>query len=88
MQTTFSENIFSRHYQNLANIIILQITETIVLQSLDIFDEICSLKFSRLKFLIFFMLGKVTWNEDVWGSGIIAPYILNLDTRWRWVISF
>jgi len=23
-----------------------------------------------------------------WESGGIAPHILNLNTRWRWVVSF
>jgi hypothetical protein len=23
-----------------------------------------------------------------WGSGGIAPHILNLSTKWRWVVSF
>jgi len=25
--------------------------------------------------------------ETYWGSGSIAPHILNLGTRWRWVVS-
>jgi hypothetical protein len=29
-----------------------------------------------------------TSHEDIWGSGGIAPSILNLGTRWRWVIAF
>jgi hypothetical protein len=24
----------------------------------------------------------------IWGSGGIAPHILNLSTKWRWVVSF
>jgi hypothetical protein len=27
-------------------------------------------------------------SESVWGNGDIAALILNLGTRWRWVISF
>jgi len=27
-------------------------------------------------------------HEDVWGSVSRAPRILNLGTRWRWVVSF
>jgi hypothetical protein len=27
-------------------------------------------------------------HEDVHGSGDIAPRILNLDTRWRWIVNF
>jgi len=26
--------------------------------------------------------------EMQWGSGGIAPHILNFSTRWRWVVSF
>jgi hypothetical protein len=26
--------------------------------------------------------------KTYWGSGHIAPYIFDLDTRWRWVVSF
>jgi hypothetical protein len=26
--------------------------------------------------------------EAYWGSGCIAPRILDLNTRWRWVVSF
>jgi hypothetical protein len=26
--------------------------------------------------------------KTYWGSGGIAPCILDLDTRWRWVVSF
>jgi len=31
------------------------------------------------------VLNKAPCHEDVWGSGGIAPYILHLSTRWRWV---
>jgi len=27
-------------------------------------------------------------HEDVVGSGSIDPHILNVSTRWRWVVSF
>jgi len=27
-------------------------------------------------------------KKYVWGSGRIAPRMLNLNTRWRWVVSF
>jgi len=27
-------------------------------------------------------------HEDVWGSGGIVPRIVNLGSRWRWVVSF
>jgi hypothetical protein len=27
-------------------------------------------------------------HEDVWGSGSIAPLILDLSTRWKCVVSF
>jgi len=27
-------------------------------------------------------------HEDVWGSGSIAPRILSLGSRWRWVVIF
>jgi hypothetical protein len=27
-------------------------------------------------------------HEDIWWNGGIAPWILNLDARWRWVVSF
>jgi hypothetical protein len=27
-------------------------------------------------------------HEDIWGSGGIAPHILNLRTRWKLVVSF
>lgn len=27
-------------------------------------------------------------HEDVWGGGGIALRILNLDTRWRWMVNF
>jgi len=26
--------------------------------------------------------------KTYWGSGSIVPCILNLGTRWRWVVSF
>jgi len=26
--------------------------------------------------------------KKYWGSGRIAPRILNLEARWRWVVSF
>jgi hypothetical protein len=32
--------------------------------------------------------GSVPPHEDVWGNGIVALRILNLGTKWRWVISF
>jgi len=31
---------------------------------------------------------KALLHEDVRGSGGIAPRILNLSTKWRWVVSF
>jgi hypothetical protein len=34
------------------------------------------------------LFNEVTSNEDVLGSGCIAPRILDLGTRWRWVVSF
>jgi hypothetical protein len=46
------------------------------------------------------VFNKVPRHEDIyclikhhamntyWGSGGIAPHILNLGTRWRWVVSF
>jgi hypothetical protein len=34
---------------------------------------------------IFFL---VYSKKDTWGSGCIAPFILYLDTRWMWVVSF
>jgi hypothetical protein len=27
-------------------------------------------------------------HEDIWGSGSITPYTLNLGTRWRCVVCF
>jgi len=27
-------------------------------------------------------------REDVWGNGGVALCILNLGTRWRWVVSY
>jgi hypothetical protein len=27
-------------------------------------------------------------HEDVWGSGCIDPYFLDVVTSWRWVVSF
>jgi len=27
-------------------------------------------------------------NEYVWGSGGMAPHVLNLGNRWKWLISF
>jgi len=26
--------------------------------------------------------------KDIWGNGGVALCILNLNTRWRWVVSF
>jgi len=37
---------------------------------------------------IYPVLNYVLHHEDVWVSGGIAPPILNLDTRWRWAVSF
>jgi hypothetical protein len=34
------------------------------------------------------MLNWAPCYENVWGSGGIAPHILNHGTRWRWVVSF
>jgi hypothetical protein len=33
------------------------------------------------------VLNKAPHHEAVWGSASIAPHILSLDTRWRWVVS-
>jgi hypothetical protein len=27
-------------------------------------------------------------HEDVWWCGVIAPRIINLGSRWRWIVSF
>jgi len=34
------------------------------------------------------ILNQAPPHEDVCGSGGIAPRILNISARWRWVISF
>jgi len=34
------------------------------------------------------LLSQVSRHEDLWGSGGLAPHILNLRTRWRWVVRF
>jgi len=34
------------------------------------------------------VLNEAPRHEDEWGNGRVAPRNLNLDTRWRWVISF
>jgi len=34
------------------------------------------------------LLNYMPCHEDEWGIGGIAPHILNLGTRWRWVVSF
>jgi len=34
------------------------------------------------------MLNCVPRHEDIWGSRGIAPCILNLGSRWWWVVSF
>jgi hypothetical protein len=35
---------------------------------------------------MFRVLKKEPRHEDVWVSGVIAPRILNLGTRWKWVM--
>jgi len=42
---------------------------------------------SRLEMCIYMFRPNIR-HEDVWGSGGIAPRILNLCIRWRWVVSF
>jgi hypothetical protein len=34
------------------------------------------------------VLNEAPRHEDLWGSWSIAPHILTLGTRWRWVVSF
>jgi len=34
------------------------------------------------------VLEKARRREDVFGCGVIAPRILNLEIRWRWVILY
>jgi hypothetical protein len=34
------------------------------------------------------LTNKALYNEDVWWSECIDPRILDIDTRWRWVVSF
>jgi len=34
------------------------------------------------------VLDKLPLCEGVWGNGGVASCILNLDTRWRWMVSF
>jgi len=34
------------------------------------------------------LLNKAPRQEDIYGSGDTAPRILNLGTRWDWVVSF
>jgi len=33
-------------------------------------------------------LDKTLGRENLWWSGGTAPHLLNLDTRWRWAVSF
>jgi len=47
---------------------------------------LCLTKYHAIK--SYLVLNYAPWHEDVWGSGGIAPPILNLCTRWRRVVSF
>jgi len=37
---------------------------------------------------IYPLINQAAHHEDIWGSGGITPHILNLDTRWRWLVWF
>jgi len=43
--------------------------------------SLCLTKYHALK-------TSCAYYEDVRGSGVIALCILNLDTRWRWMVTF
>jgi len=47
-------------------------------QCMSLLDE----KITQVK-VKFSVLNKVPHQEDVWGSGSVAPHILNLGTRWN-----
>lgn len=40
------------------------------------------------KVLSYLMLNWALHYEHVWGSGSIAPFILNFDIRWKWAVCF
>jgi hypothetical protein len=42
----------------------------------------------KVKFSLCFLFWRSTRHKGVLGSGGIAPCILDLGTRWRWVVSF
>jgi hypothetical protein len=39
----------------------------------------------KVKFSL--VLSHAPWDVDTWGSGCITPRILDLGTRWRWVLA-
>jgi len=34
------------------------------------------------------VLNQEPYHEDIWGSGSVVEHILNLSTRWKWVVNF
>jgi hypothetical protein len=42
----------------------------------------------KVKLSLCFFLTEHHAMKMYWGSGCIAPHILDLSTRWRWVVSF
>jgi hypothetical protein len=42
----------------------------------------------KVKLSLYFSLTQHHAIKAYWGSGGIAPHILDLRTRWRWVVSF
>jgi hypothetical protein len=42
----------------------------------------------KVKVKLSLCLAKHHAMKTYWGSGDVAPHVLNLGTRWRWVVSF
>jgi hypothetical protein len=64
------------HNHTLFFFVFLEMLDTCVLCHVPLFVSLQSLR----------VLGKEV--PVVWGSGSIAPHVLNLDTTWMWVVSF
>jgi hypothetical protein len=47
-----------------------------------------SLRLTKYYAMMYTVLIQTSLHEDVWGSGGIASHILNLSTRWWWVVCF
>jgi hypothetical protein len=60
---------------------------TFLLLWISLNSDVAKVKKKKVK-LSLCLTNSALRHEDLWGSGCIDPHFLDLNTSWRWVVSF